>query len=62
MKPCDCKDERDYKKLKETKFQVNHDSITVNSNNVTLIIGPISLKIPQYKFKKFVEWYLEEQN
>ncbi len=61
MKPCDCKDELDCKKLKERGLKVNYDSITVKPSQIILTIGPLEIKIPQYKFEKFAKWYLEDQ-
>jgi len=62
MKPCDCKNMQDLFDLDVTAVGYNNDSITVRANGVMLEIGPCKLKISHTLFKRFAEWYLEEQN
>lgn len=62
MKPCGCKDQKDLKKLNEQELRFNENSIKVKPPNVILKISGHSLiAISQNEFKKFVEWYLEDQ-
>ncbi|MBN2266908.1 MAG: hypothetical protein JW725_01020 [Candidatus Babeliaceae bacterium] len=62
MRPCDCKDQYTVdKKLDVSGIGFNGDSITVRPSVVILHIGQCELKIPQSLFKRFAEWYLEDQ-
>lgn len=61
MKPCDCKDNEDIKKLTHQTLKFNNDSITVRPNVVILRIGRCKLTISQRLFEKFALWYFEEQ-
>ena len=62
MKPCDCKTMRDIMLLKERGIKFNNQSITVDSPGVILEIDPyVRVKFTQKNFKRFAEWYLENQ-
>jgi len=61
LSPADCKDSVDVSKLNEQGIAINENSLTVQPAFVTLVIGPTSIKISQHLFRKFAEWYLEEQ-
>ena len=62
MKPCDCKDQYSADKISEQGIGYNDYSLHVIPNSVFLRIGPCTVKIPQRIFKRFSEWYLQEQN
>jgi hypothetical protein len=62
LKPCDCKDELDAKKLNEQGFAYNEDSINIEPNVVILKIRSTTVRIPMSRFKMFAEWYLTDQN
>ena len=40
----------------------NANSIRVNPLQVILTIGPCELRIPEELFRKFAEWYLDDQH
>jgi len=61
MKPCDCKDDWDAKKLNEQGIRVNNEGIEVMPNYVLLTMGHTQVKINMRLFKQFAEWYLENQ-
>jgi hypothetical protein len=62
MKPCDCKDIMTTKnKLNEQGMFINKDGIEVIPNSVFLTIGPVRVQIPMNHFRRFAEWYLEDQ-
>ncbi len=61
MKPCDCKDQQDVKKLDHCGLSLNNESIEVCPNNVILTVGACTIKISQTRFKAFALWYLEDQ-
>ena len=61
MKPADCKDEIDLNKLDHTGIGFNDNYVSVKPNIVLLEMGNCSIKIPQRTFRRFAEWYLEEQ-
>jgi hypothetical protein len=63
MKPCDCKDMHTLEtKLSLHGIGYNEDYIKIEPPNVILGIGSCQLKIPMYLFKRFAEWYFEDQN
>ena len=62
MKPCDCEDMYDVARLKEQGICFNDWNITVKPLSVIINNTQFSIKIPQHYFKRFAEWYLEEQN
>ena len=61
MKPCDCKDEQDTKKLQENGIRYNDDALTVTPNFITLTIGHTIITMPMHRFKQFAEWYFADQ-
>jgi hypothetical protein len=62
MRPCDCKDEQDTKKLQENGIRHNDDSLVVTPNFVTLKLGHTTVTMSMHRFKQFAEWYLEDQD
>ncbi len=63
MKPCDCKDEQDAKSLNEQGLGINDWSLTVNPAKVVIEHRHYGMvNMPMSIFKKFAEWYLENQN
>jgi len=63
MRPCDCKDQYSVEnELNEAGIAFNDQSITVQPSIVILKIGACTIKIYQDTFKKFAEWYLEDQS
>jgi hypothetical protein len=61
MKPCDCKDEQDTKKLQENGIRHNDDSLVVTPAFVTLTLGHTIITMSMHRFKQFAEWYLADQ-
>lgn len=61
LRPCDCKDAVDTKKLVEQGIGHNDESITVIPNYVLLTMGHTEIKISMNRFKMFAQWYLQEQ-
>ena len=61
MRPADCKDARDAKKLNEQGFGVNENSIYVHHNAVILNFGNCTIKTTQRTFELLASWYLEDQ-
>jgi hypothetical protein len=62
MKPCDCKD------IFTVINELNEGGITINSfglklcpNHVFVSTSDCTLILPQNIFKRFAEWYLEDQ-
>ena len=63
MKPCDCHDEYTAKHMLDHQgLTINDKSIEVHPSIVKIRVGPATLKIPQNTFKRFAEWYLEDQD
>lgn len=63
MKPCECHDEYTAKTmLNHQGMSINDKSIEVHPASVVLRVGACTLKIPQSTFKRFAEWYLEDQD
>jgi len=62
MKPCDCKSMVEVRNLKEQGLRFNNYAIEVDSSGILITIYPyVSLKINHKNFKRFAEWYLEDQ-
>ena len=63
MKPCDCKSISDYDGLHETGISCNQYKFFVADGTGVLIeIDPhVRVRIPSQFFKRFAEWYLEDQ-
>jgi hypothetical protein len=61
MRPCDCQDIHSAEQLNEQGISYNGNSITIAPPAVILKIDSCELRIPMCLFKRFAEWYLEEQ-
>lgn len=62
MKPCDCHDQHTaMTELIEQGIGFNDWSLSVGPSVVVIETTFIRLKIPQRHFKRFAEWYLEDQ-
>lgn len=62
MKPCDCKDNYDVNtKLNESGVSWNGIGIRVAPSTVVIYTDSFSFRLPQHIFKRFSEWYLEDQ-
>lgn len=61
MKPCDCKDAQDLKRLNEQGISINNNRLMVEPNYVKIQLGNCSFQISQSLFEKFARWYLEDQ-
>jgi hypothetical protein len=62
MKPCDCSDLHTVlTQLNEHGVQYNEYSITVEPSVVIIEGRSYAIRIPQTIFKRFAEWYLEDQ-
>jgi hypothetical protein len=61
MKPCDCKDIATASKLEFQGISTGNYSISVEPNSVVISSYGTTMKIPMQTFKKFAEFYLEEQ-
>lgn len=61
MKPCDCKDMMDTRELNEQGIGINNYRIEVAPMSVIIETTNFSWKLPQSIFKRFAEWYLEDQ-
>ena len=61
LRPCDCIDLQDVKKLEEQGVGHNDESISVIPNYVLLKMGHTEIKIGMNRFKMFAEWYLAPQ-
>ncbi len=61
MKPCNCKDIKDLKKLDANGIRFNEDFILVDPPNVSIVMGSCSMRMTQKTFKRYAEWYLEDQ-
>ena len=63
MRPCDCESRDDTKRyLKEQGISYNDYSLTVLPSYVLIEMTTVKIKIPMFHFKRFAEWYLEDQN
>ena len=62
MKPCDCKTTTDIKSLREQGLKYNDESIKADSTGIVLEIYPhFKARFSHRIFKRFAEWYLEDQ-
>jgi len=61
LKPCDCKDLQDTKRLSEQGIGHNDESIVVIPNYVLLTMGHTTIKISMKRFEMFAKWYLTPQ-
>lgn len=62
MRPCDCRSMADVNKyLDASGFKINDNSIRIEPNVVFLELGMTRIRIPMFIFKKFADWYLEDQ-
>jgi hypothetical protein len=61
MRPCDCQDMYSAKQLNEQGVSYNDNSLTLAPPAVVLKIDSCELRIPGSLFKRFAEWYLENQ-
>lgn len=62
IRPCDCKDLLTVSRLQEQAITVNDNFLMVEPNVVVLRLGHTKVRIPQAIFKKFADWYLQEQD
>lgn len=62
MRPCDCKDQQDLNKLDHNVLVFNERSIEAQSNCVIIKNGSCSMRLSKNDFKRFAEWYLQDQN
>lgn len=62
MRPCDCKDLQDVKKLDHSGIKHNDIGIEVHPGSVIIERGPATLRIPQSHFERMARWYLEDQD
>ena len=61
MKPCNCKSMDDVSKMPESGISHNESGLLIVPPNVMITMPRIALKIPMKVFKRFAEWYLEDQ-
>ena len=61
LRPCDCMDAKDSKRLNESGIGWNSASLTVKPNVVVLKLTHTEVTIPMHRFKQFAEWYLTPQ-
>ena len=62
MKPCDCKDYMTMMdKLNESGVSYNDWKLHVQPLQVVIEAPSCSLRIPMIIFRRFAEWYLEDQ-
>jgi len=61
MKSCDCKNFSDIFKLFEQVIESEDFGIGISSPFVVIEKGRYTVRIPQDVFRRFAEWYLEEQ-
>ena len=62
MKPCDCKDMNDaLRELNEIGITYNNWGFVVSPTFVRIDSAQCTLRIPMTIFKRFAEWYLEDQ-
>ena len=63
MKPCDCKSIADTMSLQESGLRFNNFEINLKPCSVFIrVILYAEIRIPQKDFKRFAEWYLEDQS
>ena len=61
MKPCDCKDRQDLKKLVTAGVCINNIGLDVSPAYVKIHAGPCTVKIYQKHFEMLARWYLEDK-
>jgi hypothetical protein len=62
MRPCDCKDMCDIRyNLNEAGVKYNEYGIEVAPMSVFIETGNCTLRLPMTIFKRFAEWYQEDQ-
>jgi len=61
LRPCDCHDRHTAAKLNEQGIAFNENSLAVLPAYVELKVGHTTIKIGMATFKRFAEWYLQEQ-
>ena len=63
MKPCNCKSITDYNALNERGISYNqYKCYVADGTGVLIEIDPhVRIRIPSQFFKRFAEWYLEDQ-
>jgi len=62
MRPCNCKDMYEAKKLNHQGISFNEYSITVKPMGVIIEVYPhYRIRLPMTIFKRFAKWYLEDQ-
>lgn len=62
MRPCDCSSIEDTKKfLNDQGTAYNEWSLLFEPLSVIISNNTTTLHIPQHLFKRFAEWYLEDQ-
>jgi len=60
VRPYDCKDIEDTKKM-DCQGLTNGDwTMMFRPNSVTVSHGPIRLRIPMYHFKNWAKWFMED--
>ncbi len=52
---------KDLKKLDTNGIRFNEDFILVDPPNISINMGSCSMRITQKMFKRYAEWYLEDQ-
>ena len=63
MRPCDCESiQETLDNLTEQGISFNGWNMVVKPNSVILSNGTATIKVPMITFKKFSEWFLEDQN
>lgn len=63
MKPCDCNSMHEAEtKLREQGLSFGDSSIMLYPSSVILTIGSCTIKMPQSHFRRFAEWYFEDQS
>ena len=62
LRPCDCKDQYTANKLLTQGIAINNHGLLLKPAVVEIQVGLLTtVKIPMHVFKKYAEWYLEEQ-
>jgi len=62
MRPCDCRDQVEANALNEQGIGINDWNLTVDPTVVKIRHHYGTLRIPMTIFKRFAEWYLEDQD
>ena len=61
IKPCDCIDQSRCDMLNEQGIGIGDNQILVEGGGVFIKNSTTTLRIPLKHFKRFAEWFLEEQ-